>query len=599
MSIIVKRPAEARPLGQLTCVALLAISLSGCGGSGSGSTSPSSSSQGSTPPSGNNGSTGTSTRSTSSTYTVGGNVYDLIGGALVLQDNGGDNVTVTASGSASYPFTFSTGIATGQTYSVTVGTQPSSPAQNCVVSQEASGTIASANVTGVEVDCWPVPTLKITEYPAANVSPWLAIGHDGNLWAMTGASASGSGGTVTTVLDQISTNGSITTVPVQGSLANVESSTPVIAGSDGNLWTSVTTIDSVSLTGQSAALSLSGEPLVFDGSGNLWYAGASGAVGSITPSGTPVITTSYSSNITAMALGADGRTWFTSSNANVIGVISPQNGQISTWTLPLHSDNVSPDGQQEGSAPGGIALGSDGNMWFVEQATTKRVGMITPSGTISEWVVNDQGVGSAMGPNIAVGPDGNMWFTILGSEIGYITPAGQVSVSTVPSDQSPYGITTGPDGRMWFTEPTTAGDAVGKVGAVSEPFSNPSNDNFENAATLSGSSGFLYSNNVNATAEPGEPATNGITPEKTLWWQWTAPSTGTLVLSTYGSSYETILGVYTGSALASLTSVGAAHEEGSGLTSVSVAVTAGTTYDIVVDGYNGASGVLLVNWQMQ
>jgi Galactose oxidase, central domain len=83
------------------------------------------------------------------TYTIGGTVVNLAGsgGGLVLQDNGGNNLPVTANGS----FTFTTDVAPGGAYAVTVSTQPSSPAQTCSV---ASGSgKANANVTNVMVNC--------------------------------------------------------------------------------------------------------------------------------------------------------------------------------------------------------------------------------------------------------------------------------------------------------------------------------------------------------------------------------------------------------------------------------------------------------------
>jgi large repetitive protein len=82
------------------------------------------------------------------TYTIGGTVSGLAGTGLVLQDNLGNNLTVSANGT----FTFSTAIASGGAYGVTVLTQPSSPTQNCVVTS-GSGTVASANVTNVSVTC--------------------------------------------------------------------------------------------------------------------------------------------------------------------------------------------------------------------------------------------------------------------------------------------------------------------------------------------------------------------------------------------------------------------------------------------------------------
>src|SRR5262249_22881236 len=79
------------------------------------------------------------------TYTVGGSVSGL-SGTVVLQDNGGDNLTVTANGT----FTFATALAPGAAYNVTVKTNPTG--QSCSVSN-GTGTIASANVTNVAVAC--------------------------------------------------------------------------------------------------------------------------------------------------------------------------------------------------------------------------------------------------------------------------------------------------------------------------------------------------------------------------------------------------------------------------------------------------------------
>ena len=77
-------------------------------------------------------------------------VSGLSGSGLVLQDNGGNNLPVAASGS----FTFTTAVASGGAYAVTVLTQPSNPVQNCVVTNGSGN--ASANVTNVQVTCTAV-----------------------------------------------------------------------------------------------------------------------------------------------------------------------------------------------------------------------------------------------------------------------------------------------------------------------------------------------------------------------------------------------------------------------------------------------------------
>src|SRR5207248_2040170 len=78
-------------------------------------------------------------------YSVGGTVSG-VSGTVVLQDNGGDDLSVSSNGA----FTFATRLASGAAYNVTVKTNPSG--QTCRVSNGA-GTVASANVTNVGVSC--------------------------------------------------------------------------------------------------------------------------------------------------------------------------------------------------------------------------------------------------------------------------------------------------------------------------------------------------------------------------------------------------------------------------------------------------------------
>ena len=78
-------------------------------------------------------------------YSVGGSVSGL-SGTVVLQDNGGDDLSVSGNGS----FTFNTPVTDGAGYQVTVRTNPSG--QSCAVSG-GSGTVAGANVTNVAVSC--------------------------------------------------------------------------------------------------------------------------------------------------------------------------------------------------------------------------------------------------------------------------------------------------------------------------------------------------------------------------------------------------------------------------------------------------------------
>jgi 6-phosphogluconolactonase (cycloisomerase 2 family) len=75
-------------------------------------------------------------------YTVSAVITGLTGTGLVLQDNGGDNLGETTSGT--YPFV--TTLLPGAAYAVTVLTQPTTPGQFCTVTN-GTGTVAQANIT--------------------------------------------------------------------------------------------------------------------------------------------------------------------------------------------------------------------------------------------------------------------------------------------------------------------------------------------------------------------------------------------------------------------------------------------------------------------
>jgi len=133
----------------------------------------------------------------------------------------------------------------------------------------------------------------------------------------------------------------------------------------------------------------------------------------------------------------------------------------------------------------------------------------------------------------------------------------------------------------------------------------PSNDDFSGATavTLASNQASVSGNSVNATKESGEP---NHAPNETggasVWWRWTATSNGSLVVSTAGSNFDTLLGAYTGSAVGALTQLAAnddsvTPEQDPSATRprtsiVTVSVTAGTTYYFAVDGWQAEWGTI-------
>ncbi len=65
-------------------------------------------------------------------------------------------------------------------------------------------------------------------------------------------------------------------------------------------------------------------------------------------------------------------------------------------------------------------------------------------------------------------------------------------------------------------------------------------------------------------------------------------------MTTLSSSYSTLVGVYAGTSLNSLTPVASNSSAGNGMSGVSFTAQAGTTYEVTVDGQNGASGLTIL-----
>jgi hypothetical protein len=114
--------------------------------------------------------------------TVGGTVTGLATGAgLVLRNNAGNDLAISANGT----FTFSTPMMSGGAYAVTVFHQPTSPAQTCTVTN-GTGMMGSGNVTNVGVTCaftvsgtvvkGPVSGATVSAYAVTNGTMGAQVG---------------------------------------------------------------------------------------------------------------------------------------------------------------------------------------------------------------------------------------------------------------------------------------------------------------------------------------------------------------------------------------------------------------------------------------
>lgn len=161
-------------------------------------------------------------------------------------------------------------------------------------------------------------------------------------------------------------------------------------------------------------------------------------------------------------------------------------------------------------------------------------------------------------------------FPVEGGRSYQIVSAGSVS------SNGAYGQT---GFNLHFTKTTLPPPVVGR-------------DNFADRAPLKGSEAMAVANNEQASIETDEPDhTPGQKDARTVWWTWTAPAKGRVAIDTLknvSGTQSTALAVYTGDALAGLTSV--AQKSAPTLNyALAFPVKAGTAYQIAANGADGGS----------
>jgi virginiamycin B lyase len=177
------------------------------------------------------------------------------------------------------------------------------------------------------------------------------------------------------------------------------------------------------------------------------------AIGRVTPGGT---ITGFSDGINQdgepisllapgdIALGPDGNVWFANGSfwsggeSTGIGRVSGD-GAMTLFELPA------------AGLANNLVIGPDGNLWFTiwHGPIFQAIGRVTPTGTITEFDVSEAGELR----DLVAGPDGNLWFTAKNG-VGRLTPAGSLTMfsSGLQSSHFLVEIINGPDGNLWFSD---------------------------------------------------------------------------------------------------------------------------------------------------
>lgn len=259
--------------------------------------------------------------------------------------------------------------------------------------------------------------------------------------------------------------------------------------------------------------------------------------------------------------------------------------QAAPFGIVFNVDNITPNHESADSSPGNPvthgAAGTITQFQYVEGTSLTIDTGANASVRGAVWASSSHTNSNVM---VAYGTFGAGKFVAIGDS----SPLDDGTGSTADTLFDGWDDGNGDNGKLvinaslWLA---TAGTAVP-----------PPNDNFAAATTISGTSVSTSGTNVNATKETGEPNHGGNTGGKSVWWTWSAPSSGTVVVDTSGSDFDTLIGVYTGGAVGALTTIAGDNDGGPNLTSrVSFPVTAGVLYRIAVDENAGASGNIALN----
>jgi streptogramin lyase len=280
-------------------------------------------------------------------------------------------------------------------------------------------------------------------------------------------------------IGRISLDGTLTEFPAAGA-------SNIVAGPDGKLWfTEPSAIGQITPAGQITEFPLPNigfSPTDITGNldANLWFCFGTN-ICRITPLGAltlfPLPTFGASNPadhrpvfVTAkrIAAGVDGQLWFSDQTLfapwsgstrqdPMLGVMTT-NGAVNTFVVDeLQSADIVFD----------LTLGSDGNVWYVQNSSLGgaypyQIFNVSPTAVITPQLSGypfypQPPIGVAN--RVTAGPDGNVWFTQPGQVIGRIATNGFVTIFDA-TNANANALASGPDGNLWFTD--AANNQVGK-----------------------------------------------------------------------------------------------------------------------------------------
>ena len=186
-----------------------------------------------------------------------------------------------------------------------------------------------------------------------------------------------------------------------------------------------------------------------------------------------------------IVVGADGAFWLTTNESTVLRVTT----SLHITAYPVSDEIV-----------GGITLGGDGSVWFIEQY---HLGRITPSVRLKEYplVAGSTHFTGTSVSGIAWGSDARVWFGAFTSShyiVSLVPATGAIQIEA-PSTFSGGPVVAGPDGNIWYMDGATRSYQTVLVKLTTKG----------QATTYYGPAGFV---------QEGNPAGMVVGPDRALWF---------------------------------------------------------------------------------
>ncbi|MGJ7612453.1 MULTISPECIES: NHL repeat-containing protein [unclassified Variovorax] len=409
-------------------------------------------------------------------HSIGGTVTGLAG-HLVLQNNAGDDLKLSADGK----FTFATTLVEGSGYKVSVRTQPLW--QFCTVTKD-TGT-ASADVSDVTVACSAAAAKVETLAGTGSSGTTDGKGTAASFFLPYGIALTKDGGLLigdwgNNIVRKISPDADVTTFAGDGGFATVNAN-----------GTKASFEDLASLT--------------VDATGNAFVADAGGhRIRKITPAADVTTVAGNGTNSTtdgngigatfskpvSVAVDAAGNLYVLEYGGGVVRKINPAGDVITlAGSSPQGFANGTGTAAKFGSGYN-IAIDASGNL-YVADSSNHRIRKITPTGVVTT-LAGTGTAGAADGPGssatfsdprgVAVDADGNVYVADFGTSLlRRITPAGVVStlagqkgvmggqdgIGAAATFNQPQGLTINAAGTLYVAD--TYGNLIRKVTPVQAP----------------------------------------------------------------------------------------------------------------------------------